>query len=111
MLQYFPIAYPAWHVDEIRLDAAAMLMDRGEFEDAEALLAPLTVSPHSRGNAAAAKDLLARARARERPGQAAMEGVAGRGDGAASCEPCNGALEAAPHSKTSRKDEYEHQSR
>jgi Flp pilus assembly protein TadD len=62
-------------VEEIRLNAAAILMNRGEFADAEALLAPLAASPHSRDNAAAAKDLLARARARERPDQAALEAL------------------------------------
>lgn len=68
-------------VDEIRLNAAAMLMNRGEFADAEVLLAPLAASPHSRGSATAAKDLLAKARARERPGAAAVE-VAPDEDGA-----------------------------
>jgi tetratricopeptide (TPR) repeat protein len=55
-------------VSEIRLAAATMLMSRGEFDEAVALLGPLAANSHAGGLAAAARLLIEKARARERPG-------------------------------------------
>ena len=62
-------------VSPITLDAAALLMNRGQFSDAQALLTPLTADPHSRRLAEAARDLLTKARASERPGNVSYENI------------------------------------
>ena len=49
-------------VDEIRLETAMMLMQRGEFGDAENILKPLVASVHSGQRAQRARDLIERAR-------------------------------------------------
>lgn len=49
-------------VDEIRLEAATMLMRRGEFGDAENILKPLVANVHSGQRLQRARDLIERAR-------------------------------------------------
>lgn len=60
-------------VAPITLDLAALLMNRGQFDEAESLLLPLTADPHSRRIADAARGLLVKARADERPGSVSFE--------------------------------------
>lgn len=55
-------------VATLRFAAAIMLMNRDEFEQAEALLTPLAADVHSAQAATHAQEMIARARARERPG-------------------------------------------
>jgi thioredoxin-like negative regulator of GroEL len=55
-------------VSAITMNAAAMMLNRGEFEQAAALLRPLAVDPHDAGLARAAQQLLEQAQARARPG-------------------------------------------
>ncbi len=62
-------------VAPIRLEAAALLMNREQFAEAEALLLPLTADPHSRRIATSARELLAKARSRERAGDVRFEDV------------------------------------
>jgi hypothetical protein len=50
-------------VAEITVNTAIMLINRRHFAEAEALLRPLAADPHNAGVAAAAKELMARARA------------------------------------------------
>jgi hypothetical protein len=54
-------------VAEITMSAARMLLERGQYDEAAALLTPLSSSPHESELAAAAQELLRQARAR-RPG-------------------------------------------
>jgi hypothetical protein len=56
-------------VAEISLNAAAMLMNRGQFADAVALLRPLAADPHNAGLARAARQMLEQAEAARRPGE------------------------------------------
>ena len=60
-------------VAEIRMNAAALLMNRGQFEPAEALLQPLAAMAHDASTAEAARRLLEQARARTRPGVEPVE--------------------------------------
>ena len=62
-------------VAPIRLEAAALLMNRDQFSEAEALLLPLTAEPHARRIATSARELLAKARARERAGDVRFEDI------------------------------------
>lgn len=55
-------------VQSIRLNAAVMLMNREQFAAAEALIQPLLADPHAPGYAQPARDLLAQARAGQKPG-------------------------------------------
>jgi hypothetical protein len=59
-------------VSEIRLAAASMMMNRDRFDEAIALLGPLAASAHAGNLSAAAQELLAKARARQRPGDAVI---------------------------------------
>lgn len=54
-------------VSEIRLAAAHLLLLRGQFEQVEALLLPLTTSLHQQADGGRIEELLRLARARERP--------------------------------------------
>jgi hypothetical protein len=54
-------------VAQIRVSAATMLMNRDMFEPAEVLLRPLAADPHDAELAQTARQLLERARARQRP--------------------------------------------
>ena len=56
-------------VQSIRLDAAVMMMNRDQFEPAQALLAPLAIDAHSEISENAQR-LLEQARNRQRPGMA-----------------------------------------
>lgn len=60
-------------VAAITMNAAMMLMNRGEFADADALLRPLAASPHDVELARAAQELRARAQAGRRPGEIAPD--------------------------------------
>jgi hypothetical protein len=60
-------------VAPITLDTAALLMNRGQFDQAQALLLPLTADPHSRRIAEAARGLLTKARAHEAAGNDSFE--------------------------------------
>jgi tetratricopeptide (TPR) repeat protein len=65
-------------VSEIRLSAAQLLLMRDQFDDAETLLLPLAGATHNSGSAAAAKELLALARRRERPSREDLERMLGK---------------------------------
>lgn len=54
-------------VNSITFDAAAIMMNRDQFEAAERLLAPLAADTHSRATAEFARRLIQQARQRERP--------------------------------------------
>jgi len=56
-------------VATVTMNAAAMLMNRRQWDQAAALLRPLAVNPHDAGLALAARRMLDRAEARARPGQ------------------------------------------
>ena len=60
-------------VAPITLEAAALLMNRDQFDQAAVLLMPLTANAHSPQLADSARDLLAKARAQERPGETIIE--------------------------------------
>ncbi|HEX9932599.1 MAG TPA: hypothetical protein VGB08_07115 [Allosphingosinicella sp.] len=68
-------------VSEIRMNAATLLLERREYDLAETLLVPLASTAHEGGFSAAARELLARARARDTSGVApAFDAPAGEDD-------------------------------
>lgn len=66
-------------VAEVTMNAAMMLISRGETADAEALLQPLAADPHDSGLAQAAKRLIESARSRSRPAAASEQEGANSG--------------------------------
>lgn len=71
-------------VAEVGMNAALLLMRRGEFDPAARLLRPLAAAAHNEELAGAARELLRQAEARERPGDAPPEDDTGRRDPAPS---------------------------
>jgi hypothetical protein len=63
-------------VSELGMNAASLLMMRGNYEEAEAILLPLASDPHSPGLAAAAQRQLALARAKGKEPEAEAEAEA-----------------------------------
>lgn len=64
-------------VATITMNAATMLMNRREWDQAAALLRPLAENPHDPGLARAARQMLDRAETRGRPAQPREQGAAG----------------------------------
>ena len=63
-------------VSEITMRAAFMMLRRGEYDEAAALLTPLASSAHAPGLAAEAQAMLARAKAKEKMGEKAQDSPA-----------------------------------
>jgi hypothetical protein len=57
-------------IQETAINAAGLLLARGRFEEAEQLLLPLASAPHDGAEAAKARELLALARAKQKPEEA-----------------------------------------